>query len=202
MSDWNQDPWIVSNSMLTPEKLHALGVLTLKWSVCEYWTGAIFSDVLGVSERVAVTITHDLGDIAMWNKIVNLAEARGLAPQIIEELKHASKVYDICRSNRNQFVHAATIMKRNQDGSLLSLGRKKGPTLNVPELGGDLEHLRRVCDDLTALNRYLSDLCLGVARPQKSTWPLPGRPSLPEFVWKPPPQNPPKQKRPLRSSKA
>jgi hypothetical protein len=202
MTEWYQDPWIASHSIVTPAKLHAQGVLTKGWNLCEYWTGAIFTDALGVPERIGIVITHDLGDITVWNKIIDVAKARQLSDKVIEELAHASKVYDRCRSNRNQFVHASTVGVRNADGSILSLGRRKGPTLEVTGLNDSLNRIRQVVAEINALSQYLRHLCLAVHAPDERSWPLPKRPALPEFVWTPPPRTLPKPKRPPRSSLA
>jgi hypothetical protein len=46
-SDLNVDPWIQANSSpVGAERLHALGVITLRWNMCEYGLFGIFCEVV------------------------------------------------------------------------------------------------------------------------------------------------------------
>jgi hypothetical protein len=137
--------------------------------------------------------------------IVDVARARGFHEDAIDHLKHASKLYDRCRSNRNAYVHAGGAMAATSDGSKgLALVRKKGPELFGQKLPDSLADIRRVGEQIRELNRYLADLCMTVATISKeeNVEPWPEKPPLPELVVRPPPQEKPKPPPPPRSSQA
>ncbi len=188
MNSWSHDDWIRSHSLVTPEKLHAIGFLTLAWNACEYWTTAIFSTVSGLSEKQARIVTHDLGDITIWNKIIEFSGIDELTgTHVKDELKHALKIYDRCRSNRNQFVHAALGGERGEDGSVFRLARNKGPKFEFDPIDDSLQEIRRVGDEIDRLRDYLARLCIHISSLKFETpSPLPERLPLPECVWKPP----------------
>lgn len=193
----DDDPWVRAHSPVSAATMHALGYLTFAWNLCEYWTNAIFCEALSVSEATAHIITHDLGDITIWTKIVQIARHKKLPDATIEHLEYASKLYDRCRTNRNTYVHASAGSSRVKPG--LRLMRVKGPSMVGSPIPDDIEDLRRVADEIRALRRYLEDLCLSLHDPPSATWPE--KPHLPEFVWKPPSAEHPKSKRPRRSSR-
>ena len=174
------DEWIRAHSPMDPRKLHAMGCLNVEWSTCEYWAHATFGTVLGSKTNVAYAISHDMGDISLWNRIRDVAETRKFEAEDREALSYASKYYERCRTNRNQLVHFSLVMGANE----LRLARKKGPKLLEQQLFADsLEDVRRVCMDLSQLRRHLMDLnvCLwGRESGKPTTWPT--RPPLPALI--------------------
>jgi hypothetical protein len=197
----SDDPWIQKHSLISPEKLHALGYLTFAWNSCESWSVNVFSTVLDVPEALARCIAHDLGDITLWTKIVDVAHAKKLDEDTVGILQHASKLYERNRVNRNQFVHAHAAMTGG--GEDMKLIRVKGPKLEFQLISDSLEDIRRVAEDIGHLRRYLHDVWFYIQSGRKGgKFPLPGKPSLPALVWSPPPQTPPKRQRQRKSSRA
>ena len=195
-ADWTADPWVQSHSIVTPEKLHALGYLTLSWNTCEYCSHATLAATLNISYPISRILSHDLGNVRIWAKIVQAAKMKNLPEAVQEELAYASKCYDRCRNNRNSFVHAGLGGSGGEDGSILNLIRTKGHALRGEPLQDDLCTLRRVGEEIESITRYVSGLCLWIElclnrqrNGKRRT--LPDRPPLPEFVWKPPlPEHP------------
>jgi hypothetical protein len=182
--------------------MHALGFVTLGWNLCEYWAGALMADVLGVPESVSRVIIHDMGDITLWGKLIDLARAKKFPSPVIAELEYASRLYERCRSNRNQFVHASTVASRSEDGSAVRLARLKGPTLESTQISDDLSDVRRAGEDIDRLEAFLEKISLALFEIRNGKpWPSLERPPLPEFVWKPAPPAPPKPKLPPKSSR-
>lgn len=180
--------------------------MALIWNNAEYWAFELFREVLAVPSSVAWVISHDLGDVSLWNKTIEIAQANGMAESIIEDIKHANKCYDICRQNRNQFLHVTLVGTATTDGSAIRLGRKKGPKMHGPLLQDDLPTIRQICEDIEIIKGYVAGLTMSLtfrrsAAPERTaelpSWPE--RPALPELVWKPLPPSQPKRRSPRQS---
>ncbi|MEI7573289.1 MAG: hypothetical protein WCJ52_09225 [Phenylobacterium sp.] len=178
----DNDPWIELHSPISAEKLHALGNITFCWNGCEYWTGAIFSIVADLDQSIGRVITHDLGDVSIWQKIKLISLDKKMKPEIINLLDHAAKIYDRCRTNRNTYVHASGgLIGRGG----LSLMRRKGPTQFGDYIPDGLEDLRRVSEELIVLNRFLQEVAMYImdVREGIRVLPPPSMPDLPKEVW-------------------
>lgn len=189
------DTWISSKSSKTDaETLHALGVVSLIWNACEYGLLPLFCTATNIDTRLAWIIIHDLGDIAISNKIHDALALSKHSEDEKEAILYALKLYDTNRINRNQLAHFMPIF--GLDG--LALFRQKGPIIWPEWFPSDLKSVRRVADELAALSNYISDVSNYFITKMKGTapGPLPDRPPLPERLWKPPPQGQPKPKSP------
>lgn len=85
MASLSEDPWIARYSTVLPEKLHAIGCIALGWSSYEYWAGALFSALLGVTESMARILIDGLGDKSVFDEINAIAEKNGASHK---ECKH------------------------------------------------------------------------------------------------------------------
>src|SRR5439155_13651064 len=54
-------------------------------------------------------MTHDLGDMAMCDRVRTFALFRGYHPDGMTLISNALTIYDRCRQNRNSIIHAWTI---------------------------------------------------------------------------------------------
>jgi len=95
------DPWIKDHSPIDPAKIHALGAITMAWNFCETNLFLLFAIVAKLKPKVAWIIVHDMGDIAVWERIQGIAKSRNdYYGDEITALKHADKIYDLCRRSR------------------------------------------------------------------------------------------------------
>lgn len=182
----------MNRSALPAEKLHALGYITFAWNACEYWTGAIFSIVSGIDQSIGRIITHDLGDVGIWKKVREISENKNHPIDVIDLLNHSSRFYDICRINRNTYVHAT--------GGLIGRGgisliRRKGPKQFGDYIPDGLNDLRRVCEDLDSLNHFLEEVAMYIMDLNEGirNLPPPAMPPLPNEVWISPKKSGPKK---------
>jgi len=198
----HDDPWIKEHSPIGVERTHALGFLTFAWNLAEYWAEAIFAIIAKLPEARARIITHDMGDVTVWEKAVALAKDRGMKAEIIDHLMHAKAFYEVCRTNRNLYVHAAGSAAAKPG---LTLVRRKGPRLFGSAIPDGIEDMRRVGEDIRTLIKFMDALALSIfdAEPGKvQPLPLPKKPILPEPLLKPPPRTPKARPRQQRSSRA
>src|ERR1700730_453313 len=106
MTDSGIDLWMVANSKVGPisdlgyKRLHALGVIALRWNRAEQWLFTIFCDVSGYDEAEAWAMVFDLGDISICERIKSLLKIRGFTTEA-PLIENAIEFYDICRGNRN-----------------------------------------------------------------------------------------------------
>jgi hypothetical protein len=205
----SDDPWIAEYSLIDPERLHALGVITLSWNHCERDLFFIFCAVMGCTPRVGWILAHDLGDISISTKITEMLKLRPIDKDVDDLLRNALKVYDACRQNRNSLTHfTATISKDDptpDEAKIKSAAfvRMKGLSPIASALPSSLADIRRVAIEIHFLAVYLwkiyqALLLRAAGRPAK----LPPLVAVPDLLWKPPPQTPPEPKRPRRPSPA
>ncbi len=152
----DEDPWIKNHSPIAPEKLHALGYITLVWNSCENGLFGLLSTVSGLSEGVCRAFVYDLGDVTISNRIEAFLEMRKVEAEPAKAIRHALNVYDVCRQNRNALTHAG-LAAAGGHGLSLSRVRKK-PAFISDLLPDDLEDFRRVAEEIRALNRHLKEL--------------------------------------------
>ena len=195
----SSDSWIREQSSIDPAKLHALGMIALGWNLCEFRLFFLFAILLGVPTKTAWVIAHDLGDLAISDRIRELAKIKSLPKKDCETIDGFLKVYDICRQNRNSFVHFQ-VQRAEQGG--FNLARLKGPSGKLDQLPNALKDFRRVSEEIFDLVRGLKILIDAVRPHAGQLLPLPNIPPMPELLWKPPQQAPTKPKRQPRPSSA
>ena len=187
----DDDPWIVAKKLngIEPAKLHALGVVTLNWNLCETALFWLFSDISGLPLEQSWVHAHDLGDIALIERIKALVKIKSFHPDTESAITNTLDVYDICRRNRNQLTHfeVVGIFERTS----IARRSKKPDSPQSETFPNDLEDIRRVADDIKRLHTQLW-LMTVVMEQHPPTEPAPWPPTLtePELLWKPPQQVP------------
>ena len=185
------DPWVTKFSVIDPAKLHALGVITAGWNSCEIHLIALFVKVVNLEPHPAWIVAHDLGDIALSERIYELAKSRcengELDIDVVDGLKSLLKVYDLCRQNRNLFTHSK--LEIGEDGTR-RIVRMKGPSMIRHALPSDLSDFRRVAEEISSLLHAIHLMWRAVEeRNLGRRIPLPKIPPPPELLWKPHPAN-------------
>jgi hypothetical protein len=149
------DTWMLENSKtghseIGYQRLHALGVISLRWNQAEQWLFSMFCDVTGYNEAEAWALAFDLGSESIARKIRAFVDLRGFSTEkpLIE---NTLEVFGICRQNRNAVVHAWTrgVSAEGQIG--LAKKSRKMP-LEAEPLPSTLDDLRRVADEIESLN--------------------------------------------------
>lgn len=189
------DQWVQSNSPVEPEKLHALGLMTLRWNSCELGLKILFAGVTRTTMLMAWAITQGMGDIAICDVVREVISKIPEDEPAREHVLHALEIYDINRINRNQLTHF--LPSGSSDG--LQFMRAKGPAYNPQPFPSSLADVRRVAEDLAKLSAYLAGLANWFAARtyknyQHPPGPLPEKPPVPDKLWKPAPPSQPKRK--------
>jgi hypothetical protein len=208
----SRDAWIITNSDIEPQKLHALGVITLRWNLSEQKLLSLFSSILNCPAEEAHALAHELGDLALISRIKILASIRLKENnQLVTVITNALDAYNVCRQNRNQLTHFdITFIPKEKKIPRLELAfarRSKSPEYRKSEPFPDnTKDLRRIARDIRQLNThlYMVERCVFTnfnPSPVGQVAPLPNRLPVPELLWKPPPQVPKESKRPRKSSR-
>jgi hypothetical protein len=196
------DRWISTHSPIEPERLHALGVVTLYWNECEYELFLIFGEVLALPLPQLWALAHDLGDIAISTRIMALARAKKFDEAALSALENALAVYDVCRRNRNQLTHFWAM--GGIAGGRTLYHRSKKPDDYFPDLfDSKLEDIRRVAEEIMALRDHLFQLegaINGIGRKAPGA-PWPSKLPVPKLLYEPPPPIPTKPKHRPQSSR-
>ncbi len=101
-----RDYWIIINSEIEPQKLHALGVITFRWNLCEQKLLALFGSILDCPIEETHVLALELSGPALIARIRLLASTRLKGDdQLIASILNALDVFDVCRRNRNQLTH-------------------------------------------------------------------------------------------------
>lgn len=199
------DPWMIANSKIGPtsdlgyKRLHALGVIALRWNRAEQWLFTIFCDVSGYDEAEAWALVFDLGDVSISERIKSLLKIRGFTTEA-PLIENALQVYDVCRRNRNSVMHAWT--RGLTDDGHVGFARKSkaADSQDAEPFPSSLDDLRRVAEEIEHLNTRLWLLsCFNQdGQPTSSLQTLP----LPSLLWNSLLAPSPKPPRPPQSSAA
>jgi hypothetical protein len=196
----SRDAWIMVNSDIDAEKLHALGVITFRWNLSENKLKQLFATLLYfLNSEETHALAHGLGN-ALTTSIKILATHRiENDTPLMAALTNALDVYEVCRRNRNQLTHFDLTIASDEEGSgrRLALARRgKTPQYrrSVP-FPDSINDIRRVARDIRRLNYYFYRLDRHMRAKWKpyragllEEWPLPKILHVPELLWKPPPQ--------------
>lgn len=197
----DDDPWI-TDSIADPAKLHALGMVTVFWNMCEHALHGLFESVSRLPGDVSWAITHDMKDVTLCDKIMQMSIKYGFGDDGIDLIKNTIDVYDRCRLNRNQFTHFHFAYNGSVEPSRLE--RLKGPDRIRVEIDDRLDTIRRVADEILTLAANIVFVRSRVDRhylhDEPITWPR--RLDVPVLIWKLPPPEPPAQRRQPKSSRA
>jgi hypothetical protein len=184
----SDDPWIKNNSIISPEKLHAVGMTAVYWNHCERLLLMIFARLLNLTYRVGWIVGHDIGDISLCEKIKEFLAIRQMEIPIAEQVQTALSIYDVCRQNRNTLSHFTVKPKSPEmlPDDFIFL-RTKGVSAASHSIPSDLEDFRRVALETQVLSIHLWEIYKALGARQEgrpATWPPILSP--PELLWKPP----------------
>jgi hypothetical protein len=199
----SEDPWVQKYSVtFDPKMLHALGVITLWWNHCERNLFLIFSIVFRLPRRVAWIIAHDMGDLAISERIRERLKVDPPDAEVATVLDAYLKAHDACRVNRNTLTHFTGSVKPDApDLSEVVFLRMKGPSGKAYPLPSKLTDIRRVAEEIHIFTIYSWNLMKALrARAEGKPTTLPPPIAAPEPLWKPPPPIAPKPKRLPESS--
>jgi hypothetical protein len=144
------DAWVSNHSPKIALKLHAMGVVTLEWNMCEAALLSFFFDLVALPPEEAWVLFSDLGDIAISERIRSLLKAKSAPPEAVAAIDNILQFYENCRLNRNQLTHFE-VDKLSAGEYLL---RRKSKKRDVPlgeEFSNKLEDIRAVADDIKVL---------------------------------------------------
>jgi hypothetical protein len=152
----SDDPWIAEHSMIDPERLHALGSITLWWNHCERNLLFIFSAVAGFSRGMGWILAHDLGAIAISSRIRELMTRLDIRDDIQSVLNNYLTNYDICRQNRNVLTHFTAHVPKDIDFDTVDLKsvqfvRVKSLFATADFFPSTLSDIRRVAAEIRGL---------------------------------------------------
>jgi hypothetical protein len=167
MSQRNTDQWIEANSPLPPEKLHAIGVITVRWNRCELQLILLMAAVARMPRRDIWAFVHDVGDVAICSKLETFSLFRGHHPLTRELITNALTVYDLCRQNRNCVVHAWTL-STGPDPTLFRPS-KKPRELEPSPFTSSIDSLRKIADEIQTLWFRLWDLVISLETDEPPT---------------------------------
>jgi len=196
----SDDPWIAEHSIIDPERLHALGMITLFWNHCERMLFMIFCFVFKFGPGFGWIIAHDMGDISLSERIKELLKVRPIDPAEQALILNALEVYDACRQNRNLLTHfTVSIGSKDEPESDYKFVRTKGPSPTPKEFPSTLDDVRAVASNTKTLSVYLHQIHKALTeREAGKDVPLPPRVASPELLLRHPLQDrtEPKPQRP------
>jgi hypothetical protein len=203
----SDDPWIAEHSHIDPERLHALGMITLWWNHCERNLLLIFSIVFQITPRVGWIIAGDMGDISVARKMAEMLKLRPPPPDVGTLLTAFLKAYDVGRQNRNALTHFTTQTPKADPTNFAKavFVRMKGESAKANPLPSSLEDVRRIALETHYLSIYSWQIYKALAaRSAGRPVPLPPPIVPPVVLHSGPPvrQSRPKSKRPPRPSAA
>jgi hypothetical protein len=200
------DDWIASHYPKITDKLHAMGVVSVAWNEAENWLFWLFSTIVGLPTSETWVLAHELGDIAISERIKALMNIKKVPAATIKIVENALEFYDICRINRNQLTHFVVVSYPND---IMLARRSKKPEAGAytsSPFDNSLEDIRRVADEIMWIHRRLWVLVvkLGDGAGLATAGPWPSTLPLPDLLWKPPQptqKSQPRQRPPSRASR-
>lgn len=154
MPSLESDEWISKNSPISAERLHAIGLITLRWNECEFYHFHLFREVLALPSPEAWALVFDMGDESLNVRIKTLIKIRQYPDESCAVIENVLAVYTICRQNRNSIAHAWSSAGHGPEKELKSRS-KKPDTMETAAIPADLSTLRRVAEELDILQTRL-----------------------------------------------
>ena len=112
----SDDPWIAEISdPIDPERLHALGVITLFWNHCERNLWFIFITIFELHPRIGWILAHDIGNVALCERIrerVKLLKGPGVeVDDLIADSDEVARAFrdDAARGFRHDVAQGACL---------------------------------------------------------------------------------------------
>lgn len=181
------DDWIKTHQELPPAHLHALGCLSLYYNSCEHALFGLFCDVANVTEKRGRILVHDMDSARIWQRISDFAEI-DLDAEMLAHIEHARRIFDVCKSNRNSYIHAILGASDTPDKPL-GLKFQKGKFFKPKSVDDSLETIRRVADEIEMASRYIATLGLRIhfyrnekVQPAGERPPSLGKPAIPKSL--------------------
>ena len=192
MPNFETDQWVASFSPIAPEKLHALGAITLYWNNCEIGLFVLFSFVSGMRWSQAWAVGTELREVSTAKSILALSDASANDEAVKQMVRDTIKLYGVNRVNRNHLIHFTT----SGDVNDLQFMKASGPAYSLRPIPSSVEDIRRVAENLKTLSDHLeavADFFLSRVTTASGArhLPLPQTPSVPELLLKTPRSSPP-----------
>jgi hypothetical protein len=74
--DLADDPWISTTSPIGPKRLHALGLMILRWNICELALFRVFCEAMQLPIPECWALAHKLGDVDLIERIMTILKLR------------------------------------------------------------------------------------------------------------------------------
>jgi hypothetical protein len=183
------DPWIAANSPIEAEKLHAMGVITFHWNVCEFYLRSLLAFAAHRPFDSVWTETSSQRPRNIYAKIRRAVADSRDAEATKEAILYAIALYDRNRENRAQITHFLP-----EGGVSSALHNNKNPDFlaifDQTPIRSDIDALRRVAEDIRTCRTYLAGLINALSRTPLDAMigkagPMPDKPPLPTLLWTP-----------------
>jgi hypothetical protein len=152
-SGLSDDSWIISNSPLPADKLHAIGVIAFRWNQCEFALLILLADIAELPRRDVWAMVHDLGDISICERVRTFTDFRIYPTSVKDLIKNGLDFYDKCRQNRNVVIHAWTVSA--YENTTLARRSKRPHDPEPTPFRSELSDLRRVAEEIEVLSTRL-----------------------------------------------
>lgn len=150
-NDYHWPQTILKNSVDT-EFAHAIGVITINWSVAEGTLCGLIGLYLGDTEHVGPLVTTNLGNVSRCDLLKGLAQEREKNPTVLAAVLHSIHCFDINRENRNLLIHNTPLT--SYAGSYLSV--TKGRHKIVSSFADvSISLYERVATEIEALDKFM-----------------------------------------------
>lgn len=147
----DDNSWMLRHSLISAERAHALGLVTLYWNFCEAGLAELVTDYSGMEPADAAHFLYGANAVSLLDLLRGLARRNEKRPDLLDALDHAISCVDICRRNRNNLAHSWVNFKGDK---LFKNNRSKGsPVTEV--FSFDLDEIRKVAEDCYAAGHYL-----------------------------------------------
>lgn len=171
------DAWVSANSLITPERAHAVGLITLYWNFCEAGVRSLLVKYSGMNDVDGARFTFGMKTEAMATRIRSFLSYKEQDPAVVDRIECGLKAVDICRVNRNAIAHSWINFK----GDKLFIEKvRTHPVTEVYDF--NVTDLRRVADEIFSTGHYLMFVALYISSRQDPMWrqSLPEKPALPQ----------------------
>lgn len=175
----NEDEWIQSRGLISPERAHAVGLVVLYSNMVEDGLRSLLTHYSGMDVNDAAHFTYPMDPSRLNSVLRSLIEYKETDPEALDHIKHGLLMADLCRKNRNIIAHSWT----NFGGDKLFKQSGAGKPLTAV-YDFDLTVIRRVADEMWECGYYLMFLGLfvgsrGIPMMRQS---LPKKPALPQSM--------------------
>ncbi|TAA55277.1 hypothetical protein [Shinella sp. JR1-6] len=147
-----ENAWIGRHTLISAERAHALGLVTLYWNFCEAGLAELVTDYSGMKPADAAHFLYGANAVSLLDLLRGLARRNEKRPDLLEALDHAITCVDICRRNRNNLAHSWVNFKGDK---LFKPNRARGGNPFTEVFSFDLGEIREVAEDCYTAGQYL-----------------------------------------------